>query len=390
MSVEVSKGAARRHPAAPDERLSVAEELGGLTLHMSGDWTLDRRLGDPAPVVRALDAIPRPARLRLEAGGVKRWDSALVVFVEALRGACAERGVEVDLSGLPAGIGRLAALAAAVPERAGTGKAGAPASLLETVGKATLARFKAGGEQLSFLGEATVAVAKLFTGRAVFQGADVIAFMRACGPQALAITGIINLLIGMILAFIGAVQLEKFGAGIYVADLVGLAVTREMAAVMTGIVLAGRTGAAFAAQLGTMQAQEEIDALVTFGIPPVEFLVLPRMLALALMTPLLYLYACLVGLLGGFIVGTAMLQLTPTQYFLETQHALSLSQFAIGFIKSAVFGMLVAIAGCLRGINASRSAAGVGDAATEAVVTGILYIIVTDALFSIVLNVLGI
>ena len=154
-----------------------------------------------------------------------------------------------------------------------------------------LARLRAGGEQLAFLGEAVIAFGRLFRGRAVFQGSDVLLFMRACGPQALAITGIISLLIGVILAFVGAVQLRQFGAGIYVADLVGIAVTREMAAMMTGIVMAGRTGAAFAAQLGTMQGNEEIDALTTFGIPPIDFLVLPRMLALSLMMPLLYLYA---------------------------------------------------------------------------------------------------
>jgi phospholipid/cholesterol/gamma-HCH transport system permease protein len=156
---------------------------------------------------------------------------------------------------------------------------------------------------------------------------------------------------------------------------------------MTGIVLAGRTGAAFAAQLGTMQAQEEIDALTTFGMPPIEFLVLPRILALCLMMPMLYLYACLIG---DAIVGTGMLSLTLTQYALETRHAVSLTQFAIGFVKSAVFGVLVAVAGCLRGMQASRSAAGVGEAATQAVVTAILYIIVTDAVFAVVLNILGV
>jgi phospholipid/cholesterol/gamma-HCH transport system permease protein len=376
--------------ATADDRLVLAERRGSVELHLIGDWTLGRPLCDPMPVIAALDGVPPPRHLAIIARELGRWDSALVVFIDTVRAACAERGIEVGMAGLPAGLLRLTALATAVPEREGERKTGPLPPFVERTGQSALRHLRAGGEQLAFLGEVTLALGRLLRGRAVFEKADVLLFMRACGPQALGITGIINLLIGMILAFIGAVQLQKFGAGIYVADLVGLAVTREMAAVMTGIVLAGRTGAAFAAQLGTMQAQEEIDALTTFGLPPVEFLVLPRMLALCLMMPMLYLYACLVGLIGGVVVGTGMLSLTITQYALETQSALSLSQFAIGFVKSAVFGVLVAVAGCLRGMQASRSAAGVGDAATQAVVTAILYIIVTDAVFAVVLNIVGI
>jgi phospholipid/cholesterol/gamma-HCH transport system permease protein len=373
-----------------DERLDLGREAGRLVLRLSGDWTFAQPLADPAPLAAALAAAPPPTRLDVEASGLGRWDSALVVFIDTLRAICAEHNVPLGLDGLPAGVLRLTALANAVAEPAGRRRGLAWRPWVERLGLVVLGRLRAGGEQLTFLGEAVIALGRLFRGRAVLQGADVLLFMRACGPQALGITGIINLLIGMILAFIGAVQLQKFGAGIYVADLVGLAVTREMAAVMTGIVLAGRTGAAYAAQLGTMQAQEEIDALATFGVPPIDFLVLPRMIALSLMMPLLYLYACLVGLLGGMIVGTSMLSLTITQYALQTQSAISFTQFAIGFGKSAVFGILVAIAGCLRGMQASRSAAGVGDAATSAVVTGILYIIATDALFAVLFNILGI
>jgi len=379
-------GSGPRSLAMADDRLTLIGRNNNLELRLIGDWTLGRPLCDPLPVVAALDAVPPPLHLSVDARELGRWDSALVVFIDAIRAACAERGIEVGLAGLPAGILRLTALANAVPEREGGHKAVTLPPFVERIGQSALRHLRAGAEQVAFLGEVTLAFGRLLRGRAVFQGADVLLFMRTCGPQALGITGIINLLIGMILAFIGAVQLQKFGAGIYVADLVGLAVTREMAAVMTGIVLAGRTGAAFAAQLGTMQAQEEIDALTTFGIPPVEFLVLPRMLALCLMMPMLYLYACLIGLIGGVVVGTGMLSLTLTQYALETRHAVSLTQLAIGLVKSAVFGILVAVAGCLCGMQASRSAAGVGDAATRAVVTAILYIIVTDAVFAVVLN----
>lgn len=373
-----------------DDRLALIAEGGGLLLRLTGEWTFDHPLCSPAPVIAALGAAPPPARLTIDGSGLGRWDSALVAFIDTIQAACAERGIAAQFGRLPAGALRLAALANAVPERAGASKSRLRPSWVEQIGQFALRRARSADEQVTFLGDAVIAFGRFLRGRAVFQGSDVFLLMRACGPQALGIAGVINLLIGMILAFIGAVQLQKFGAGIYVADLVGLAVTREMAAVMTGIVLAGRTGAAFAAQLGTMQAQEEIDALATFGIRPIEFLVLPRILALSLMMPLLYLYACLVGLLGGLIVGTGMLSLTFTQYVLETQAAVTLTQFAIGFGKSVVFGVLVAIAGCLRGMQASRSAAGVGDAATSAVVTGILYIIATDAIFSVIFNMIGI
>jgi phospholipid/cholesterol/gamma-HCH transport system permease protein len=380
----------RRSVGGVDDRLALARDDSDLVLRLSGDWTFGRPLTDSTPVAAALNAAPPPNRVVVDASRLGRWDSALLVFIDAIQASCGEHGVKLRLDGLPAGALRLLALANAVPERAGARRPRLPPAWLEQIGSYVLARIRSGGEQVTFLGEAVIAVGRMLGGRAIYQGADVLALMRACGPQALGITGIINLLIGMILAFIGAVQLQKFGAGIYVADLVGIAMAREMAAVMTGIVLAGRTGAAYAAQLGTMQAQEEIDALKTFGIPPVEFLVLPRMLALSLMMPLLYLYACLVGLVGGLIVGTGMLSLTVTQYALETQAAVSFTQFAIGFGKSAIFGILVAIAGCLRGMQASRSAAGVGDAATSAVVTGILYIIATDAIFAVIFNIVGI
>jgi phospholipid/cholesterol/gamma-HCH transport system permease protein len=214
--------------------------------------------------------------------------------------------------------------------------------------------------------------------------------MQECGAQALPIVSLISLLVGLILAFIGAVQLEQFGAQIYIADLVGIGMARQMGAMMTGIIMAGRTGAAFAAQLGTMTVNEEIDALTTTGLPPMEFLVLPRMLALMVMMPLLALYADLMGILGGAIVGVGLMDLGAMTYFQETRHALDFTDFAVGLVYAAVFGALVAIAGCLRGMQCGRSASAVGDAATSAVVTAIVWIIVSDAILTVMLNTLGI
>jgi phospholipid/cholesterol/gamma-HCH transport system permease protein len=186
----------------------------------------------------------------------------------------------------------------------------------------------------------------------------------------------------------GAVQLRSFGAQVYVADLVAIAATREMGCLMTGVIMAGRTGAAFAAQLGTMRVNEEIDALVTMGIPPMDFLVLPRMLALVLMMPILTVYADLLAILGGGVVGVTVLGLGLVEYVDRTLHALSLTNVFLGIFKGSVFGVLVAVAGCLRGIQSGRSAAAVGLAATSAVVTAIVLIVVAEGLFAVVLDAL--
>jgi phospholipid/cholesterol/gamma-HCH transport system permease protein len=199
-----------------------------------------------------------------------------------------------------------------------------------------------------------------------------------------------SFLVGLILAFVGAIQLEQFGAQIYVADLVGIAMAREMGALMSAIIMSGRTGAAFAAQLGTMQVNEEIDAMTTLGLSSMDFLVLPRMIALILMMPLLCIYADLMGILGGAVVGVGMLDLSPTEYLNATLSGVSLTDFTVGIIKSAIFGVLVALSGCMRGIQCGRSASAVGLAATSAVVTAIVFIIVTDGVFSVLTNALGI
>jgi phospholipid/cholesterol/gamma-HCH transport system permease protein len=239
------------------------------------------------------------------------------------------------------------------------------------------------GGMLEFLGGASLAFLRLLRGRASFRGSDLALLLQECGAQALPIVTLISFLVGAILAFIGAVQLQQFGAQIYVANLVGLAMALEMAAMMTAIIMSGRTGAAFAAQLGTMQVNQEIDALTTLGISPMEFLVLPRMLALVLMVPLLTVYANLMGMLGGAAISATMLDVSLAVYFHQIQEALTLKYFAQGLIKSAVYGVIIALAGCMRGVQSGRSAAAVGEAATSAVVTSIVGIIVASAVLTV-------
>jgi phospholipid/cholesterol/gamma-HCH transport system permease protein len=281
-------------------------------------------------------------------------------------------------------------MAAAVPARVDAQRVEKRDDFLTIVGRETQSFFQSGGQFLEFLGESILSFMRLLRGKARFRPSDLSDTVLACGASALPIVTLISFLIGLILAFVGAVQLELFGAQIYVADLVTIAMAREMGAVMTGIIMAGRTGAAFAAQLGTMQVNEEIDALSTFGLSPMDFLVLPRMLALIVMMPLLVIYADIAGILGGTFVGITMLDLSATEYARETLNSTSLLDFAIGIVKGAVFGVLIAISGCLRGLQCGRSASAVGLAATSAVVTGIVLIIVTDGIFAVLTNALGI
>ena len=332
---------------------------------------------------------PRPRRIAFDTTAVSDWDTGLLTFVSRVAEESRAAGIDVDQSGLPEGARRLLALAAAVPERQ-TGRDEVRKPWLGQVGAFAIGVFEGATDMLRFIGGAVLALAAFARGRARFQKGDLALIIQDCGPRALPIVTLISFLVGLILAFVGAVQLRQFGAQIYVADLVGIAMATEMGAMMTAIIMAGRTGAAFAAQLGTMQVNEEIDALITMGISPMEFLVLPRMLALVLMVPLLTLYADLLGILGGVFVGATMLNLTPTMYINETIAALTITDFVKGLIKGSVFGVLVAVAGCLRGMQCGRSSAAVGLAATSAVVTGIVFIIVSDAILTIIYRVLGI
>ncbi|MEM7023791.1 MAG: ABC transporter permease, partial [Pseudomonadota bacterium] len=243
---------------------------------------------------------------------------------------------------------------------------------------------------IRFIGEVTQAFGRMLLGRARFRHSDLFAIMQEVGVNAFPIISLISFLVGVILAFMGAIQLTQFGAQIFVANLVGIGMAREMAAMMVGIILAGRTGAAFAAELGTMQVNEEIDALSTIGLSPMEFLVVPRMLALIVMTPLLCVYANLMGILGGAMIGVTMLDLPPITYFQQTQDAIRLTDFAGGLVKAAVYGAVVAVVGCLRGLQCGRSSAAVGLAATSAVVTSIVFIILSMAVLTVTYNVLGI
>jgi phospholipid/cholesterol/gamma-HCH transport system permease protein len=383
-------------PAEPDHSssgpgIALSQiQTGTLLLRLVGDWKLKAGLPTAAAVERQFDQTKQLRRLRFDAAELGSWDSGLLAFLVALQDVCQRHGLEFDTAGLPQGARKLLGLATAVPERQGARRTGKPPDFLIIVGTESLALWRACGEMVEFVGEALLSFGQLLIGRARFRRSDLVDVIFECGAAALPIVTLISFLVGLILAFVGAVQLQQFGAQIYVADLVGIAMAREMGALMTAIIMSGRTGAAFAAQLGTMQVNEEIDALSTFGLSSMEFLVLPRMIALIVMMPLLCIYADLMGIVGGALVGVGMLHLSVTQYVNETLNGVGLADFAVGIVKSSVFGILVAISGCMRGIQSGRSASAVGLAATSAVVTAIVFIIVTDGVFAVLTNVLGI
>jgi phospholipid/cholesterol/gamma-HCH transport system permease protein len=358
---------------------------GTLLVELAGAWSLQGGVPSIAAVQAQADAGPRPQRLAFDTRGLASWDSGLLMVLRDIADLCAQRHIALDRAGLPEGIRRLLDLAA-VPERTGARREEVRESVLARIGERTMALAGSARDMLGFIGEACLAFVTLLQGRMCFRRSDLALLLQECGAQALPIVTLISFLVGIILAFIGSVQLQQFGAQIYVADLVGLAMVLELGAMMTAVIMAGRTGAAFAAQLGTMRVNQEIDALTTLGISPVEFLVVPRLLALVLMVPLLTVYADLMGILGGAVVSAGMLDISFAVFFGRARTALSLTAFAQGLIKSAVYGVLVALSGCLRGMQSGRSAAAVGAAATSAVVTGIVCIIVASALLTVIFH----
>ena len=385
-----------------DQRIPEVNEVAALIDHAGADSTKTadrlstenaRRSGsrDGADSIDAADntdATSQPLALSFETSALSDWDSALVTYVADIERLCAARNIDCDPSALPEGLRSLLKMArlTAAPDESTHDRG---PSFLTRIGLDIGDLVRSTGEIMAFFGEGAIAVRHFFAGRARYRRSELWVIIQESGADALPIVSLVSFLVGMILGYIGDQQLAQFGARIYVADLVGLATVIQMGALITGIVLAGRTGAAFAARIGTMQVNEEIDALRTFGIPPMEFLVLPRMVALILMTPLLTLYADLLGILGGAFVGTVVGGVTLTAYMIQTQAAIGWNHIIQGLISATVYGAIVAASGCLRGMQCGRSAAAVGEATTSAVVTSIVFIVIAAAVLTVIFDAVG-
>jgi phospholipid/cholesterol/gamma-HCH transport system permease protein len=366
------------------------KEPDTLVISLAGDWKRENRPPAASEVEKQVEIGLQVRRILFKTENLTGWDSMLLTFLIRVRTWASSNNMTVEEDNLPEGVQRLLALASAVPERKWEKKKPAQIPILERFGGSALVFWQSLRDMTDFIGSAAIAFMRLVTGKAKFRRSDLLLIIQQCGAQALPIVSLLSILVGLILAFIGAIQLKVFGAQIYVASIVGIGMVRFLAPVMAAIIMAGRTGASFAAQLGTMQVNEEIDALKTLGISPMEFLVLPRMLALFLMMPLLSVYADLLGILGGVIIGVTMLDLNSIEYYAKTRASVHLSDFWVGLFSAAVFGVLVALSGCMRGMQCGRSAAAVGEATTSAVVTSIVSIVVTMAVITVVCNVLNI
>ena len=367
-----------------------SEATGGLRVSLGGDWLLGQNLPGPDPILDRLRQTSKPGNVAFESTALGDWDTGLITALMAIHKSAEANGVAVDDSGLPDGARKLIALALAVKEREGARRSAADKGFLENIGESTLEAWRSGKELVTFLGELIQSFGRFFRGTATYLKSDVTQHIQEAGAEALPIVSLISLLIGMIFAFVGVMQLKLFGAGIYTADLVAVAMVREMAPIMTGIIMAGRTGAAYAAQIGTMKVNEEIDALTTLGINAIDFLVTPRVIALIVMMPLLTLYGSLMGILGGMLVGLTMLDVSLVQYIEQTINSLKLNSLFGGLFKCIVYGSLVALAGCQQGIACGSSAMAVGQATTKAVVMGIVLIVVSASILTIIYINLGI
>jgi phospholipid/cholesterol/gamma-HCH transport system permease protein len=381
-----------RHEETTLARLTVQRVGDDVLVGFAGDWLARAGLPEFGPVESAFaTGGPAPVKaMTFQTANLGRWNSGLMTFILKCFELCKQKNAEFRSQTLPAGVSALLQLAEAVPENKDAARKGVRPRFLERLGLSAMSASSGALSGITFGGESVLAFLNLLRRQAQFRWADTFLVMQECGPKALGIVALINFLVGMILAFMGATQLRQFGASIYTADLVAIATVREMAAIMTGIIMCGRTGAAFAAQLGTMKVNQEIEAFQTFGFKPSELLVLPRLLALIAMMPILTLFAMLISILGGFLVATLMLHVTPTLYLNRTVAAITATSFVLGIFKGTYFGVVVALTGCLRGIQCGTSAAAVGLATTSAVVTGITWIVASDGVFAVICNALGI
>ncbi len=360
-----------------------------LIIDLVGDWSLsgDRpRFGDllerdsDAPTAHAMD---------FDATRLGSWDSSLLTFIQQGMLHCEAHDLEFRGDNLPENIARLLELARAVPDM-DTERASAEVSFPSAIGRRTLAAWNGLMAAVAFVGEVTDSFLRLVLGRSRMRWRDFWVVVQSNSSGALPIVTLIAFLVGMIISFLGAVVLRRFGAGYFVSYLVGYGMLREMASLMTGIIMAGRTGAAFAAELGSMKISEEIDAYRTLGISPVDHLVLPRVLGILVTMPLLTIYACFIGILGGMAVAALVLDLSVTQFMGGLLQAVTLSDGLLGVVKGTVFGLIIGLAGCLRGLQTGQDASAVGKAATSAVVLGITLIIAANAVIdwlAVLLNV---
>ena len=370
----------------PSALVGVETAAGGPIVRLTGDWGEARRPPSANAIAERLE-VDAQGRVTLDGSELANGHPRVAAFVHALHEILAADDIALDVQHLPADVSALISLASPTPTQKTGGQRPGP---LARLGRRAGAQARVARNTANLVGHAMALTPALLSGRAQTRWRDFVELVRETGAASLPVVTVVNILIGAVLGFIGAVQLQTFGAGMYLADLVGIASAREMAAIMTAFIMAGRIGATFAAHLATMESNEEIDALRMIGVSPFEFLALPRLAALTLMMPLLFLYGATLAIAGGMIVAHIVLGTPPAAFVERLQDAMGLTDFIIGFIKSIAFGVLIALTSCYIGLNAGRNAAEVGRAATRTVVVCIIGIISIDAVAALCTNALGI
>jgi phospholipid/cholesterol/gamma-HCH transport system permease protein len=364
----------------------IEAEAGGesLVLRARGLW----RIAEAAAIDAKLAELrlPPARHVRLDLGGIEALDSAGAWLVLRLKRTLDARGSDVTVENLAADLGPLMRQV-----EKGGGQEAMPAerpglllNMLAAVGKSTLEILGTAYDQLGFIGLVIARLGRVITHPGRFRFVSLVAHMERVGVSALGIVGLLSFLVGMVTAFQGAQQLRRFGAEIFVVDLLGIGFLREMGVLLTAIIVAGRSGSAFTAEIGAMQVNEEIDALYTLGLDPVELLVLPRLFALVLTLPLLAFYADAMGMLGGGLLAWATLDITPRIFLNELHTAVGTQQLWLGLIKAPFFAATIALVGCREGLGVTRSAESVGRHTTSSVVQSIFLVIVIDAVFSVI------
>jgi phospholipid/cholesterol/gamma-HCH transport system permease protein len=331
---------------------------------------------------------PPAAHLAFDLSAVDTLDGAATALLLDLRDEVVAAGSEAEIVGARGGVRAMLDLYGSHPPRPSLHPPPRRIGVLDQIGRETLAMLNESGA-LDFVGDVAIAGAKAVRTPSSVNWSEVPRLMERAGADGLPIVLVINFLVGLVTAFQAAVQLKQFGANIFVADLVGLSITRELAPLMTAIIVAGRSGAAFSAELGTMRVSEEIDALRTLGFDPYGFLVFPRVVTLVLVLPLLTILADGIGIAGGLLVAMLSLDITANAYLIETEKAVGLWDVFSGCLKTVFFGMSIALIACQRGLAARGGAEGVGRVTTSAVVTSLFAIVVVDAIFTVLFNAFG-
>ena len=363
-------------------------EGDSLVLRFEGEWTTPQvALADKA--LRGIEA-RGVSRAELDLSGIELLDTTGAWLVARCRLGLEAAGAEVAVSGSnPA---RNALLAKVLHQQAPPEPKPGNVLVLQVarLGAATIEAAGNAKDLLGFLGHTVIVLARVLSHPARLRFTAMVYHMQKTGLDALPIVGLLSFLIGVVMAYQGADQLQRFGAEIFTVNLVGIAVLRELGILLTAIIVAGRSGSAFTAQIGTMKVNEEVDALRTIGLDPMEVLVLPRILALVLVLPLLTFYADIMGLIGGALMAALALDITVVQFIERLRDAVTVDTFLVGLVKAPVFAFIIAMVGCYEGLQVTSSAESVGTRTTRSVVEAIFLVIVLDALFSIFFSFIGV